>query len=199
MSALEVIQRTTERYRSVGDVVQSDGTLCVVNLKEYGPKAFLHEFYPGLGDRELRKASKEIGNRIPDELRSFYLKMNGFRCYYGAINLFGYVENEANSELKFRPYSLIRANESSRKPRNTIDDYLFIGSYGIDASLVYINTIDGKVYRTPRNGIVPLNSWSGFEDWIATEIPRLNQYYTADGACAMPRDAQLPGSTSDVV
>ncbi|MBP6311240.1 MAG: hypothetical protein KA408_03155 [Flavobacteriales bacterium] len=117
---------------------------------------------------------KQLGKAIPKELGSLYHQFNGISFYHSAINLFGSTTGIKYDDDNRYPFPLVNGNHPLKTPPETTSEILYIGTCGMDASLIYHNAVDGTVHRTSRKKLLPLASWGSIDQWIEMEIKRLD-------------------------
>jgi len=195
MSALEAIRtirETFERRKGIGHISQKNGTQLAGHLPNIAPKAYLHELYAGVTNKMINKLESDLNKKIPPELKSIYYEFNGFSFFHAGINLFGTVVGQQFNLDERLPYSLVNGNLPIKTPPQTTEEILYIGTYGLDSSLVYIDTTTGNVHRTKRNRLDKLASWDSVSHWICVELPRLDAFYAEDVDSIEDKDYQLP-------
>ncbi len=190
--AVRTVLDTFERRRRTGYQLQKNGTQLAGHLPWIAPKAYLHELPSGIKEKAIKRMQLELGRDLPLEIKDLYLQFNGFSMFHGAINLFGSVYDQEFSIDQRLPFSLLNGNYALKVPPETTSNILYIGSYGIDSSLVYHDALTGNVHRTGRLRLEELASWKSISDWICVELPRLEVFYSPDGSFSKPRDGQLP-------
>ncbi len=89
----------------------------------------------------------------------------------------------------WQPFGLETCNIFER-PRDASDKQFFIGGYGEDGSLLYLE--NDKCFRCSRNSIKPLNQWPTFEDMLLGEVVRLSLLFDKAGKRLVGCQTTLP-------
>jgi hypothetical protein len=66
------------------------------------------------------------------------------------------------------------------RPEGATDEMVFFAFYDWDGSLLYVGESDGRVHRTERDAVAPLQSWDSVAEAIHDEFSRLAELF-ADG------------------
>lgn len=199
LDAISTMRATFDRRKGIGHIIQKNGTQLSGHLPNIAPKAYLHALYTGIGDRTIRKLESDLDRKIPSELKLLYSQNNGFNFFHGGINLFGSSYGQTFSMDERLPFSLVNGNFPLKTPPETTKKILYIGTYGLDSSLVYVDTSTGKVHRTKRDRLNKLASWQSISHWICLELARLDAFYSEDVESIVDRDYPLPvGDQSSV-
>lgn len=164
-----------EKYKSGGHVTQRNGTQLAGHLPHLAPKAYLHELPLPATTRAIRRMEKELKKELPEDLIALYKGFNGFSVFHGGLNLFGSTHGNRFSIDERLPFPLVGGNHSLKVPPETTQDILYIGTFGMDASLAYVDLNDGTVHRTTRSELKKLASWDSIADWILIEVLRLDK------------------------
>jgi hypothetical protein len=69
----------------------------------------------------------------------------------------------------------LNSNTQIRRPENSPSNVLYIGSYGMDASLVGYILDTGNIVRVNRHVYTVCAQWPTLSSWIELEVPRIDQ------------------------
>jgi len=152
----------------------------------------MHELPHPIGKRYIRRIEKELSKKLPTDLIELYGAFNGFSLFHGGLNLFGSTYGNTFSIDERLPYPIVGGNHPMKCPMETTSDMLYIGTFGMDASLVFVDLNDGTVHRTGRTELKKLASWESIADWIVIEIQRLERIALEMEPFEPLRDEYLP-------
>jgi hypothetical protein len=178
------------KYKFIGEQRLDDGTILIGRMPHIAPHAWLHNIYPVLNDNEMLLIQKKIGGVIPKSYTNFLiLHSNGISIFNDALSLDGLRKKAGRSiEAAWQPYSIFTPNIVERI-RDAKPHHFFIGGYGWDGSLLYIDANTEKVYRCSRTSIKPLNSWNSFGDMLVSETERIALLFDENG---VEKDEEKP-------
>jgi hypothetical protein len=169
--------------------VLSNGTMLIGNMPSVGPRAYLHQVYPPLGESEIIELSGALQKNIPDDYREFLSMANGINIFSDSLALYGFRHNYSREgDDVYQPYHLDVINNKERI-RDSKETYFYIGSYNYDGSRLYIDITDGKVHRCDRRKSISLNAWANFGEMIEKEVLRIQLLYTPAG---LRKDPSIP-------
>lgn len=192
MIKLKEIYNELKRFSHLGEKITENKSHLIANPYKNKPYFWLIALFSPITDDELLKLKEELF--IPDEYAIFLTKCcNGLDLFLGTLSVFGYRKNMSRipSEAIQQPFSIITTNVKER-PRNSMNEYFFFGSYNWDGSLVYINTIDNHVYLCKRDDATPLYKWNTFETFLESEVKRICSLFNENGEEKVPDSSTLP-------
>lgn len=163
------------RAASFGHEVEPSGTENFGRVPHVAPQAWLHIRFAGATDKNLRYGHY-LGRGIPGAYRDFLKLANGLWLFSGSLALNGV--GGAGS----LPFDLVYHNvDDWERPGDAEPWHFFIGSYSDDASLLYLDEKEGRVHRSERDSVAPLNSWSAFPAMVTAEFKRLEALFDDTG------------------
>jgi len=163
-----------EAVRAAGEASDSGGgTLEIGTAPDRGPSAPLHVLYPAIGDEEIEEGEERLGRAIPGPYAELLKKANGLDAFAESFQLYGIRSHGGRGG---QPSSLLNPNVRER-PDGATDEMFFFAFYDWDGSLLYLDEGDGKVHRTERDAVEPLNEWDSIADAIHSEFFRLAELF----------------------
>jgi len=188
----ERVFATISRAAPLGEKVLADGTRLIGHVPHVAPEAWLHIVFPGLGDEEILRVESEIERPLPAAYRTFLRTTNGLGAFSDALAMYGLRQDYRRSgDASYQPFSIVVPNTIER-PLGVPDAAVFVGGYGWDGSLLYIEAESGRVYRCDRDSGQPLNEWPGFPEVLDEEILRLAAMHDAAGHLVDPSRPTVP-------
>jgi hypothetical protein len=190
--AVKRVVSAAQQWASAGAHVQPDGTRCFGRLPQIGPLAWLYIIYPPLVDTAFPVLEERLGRSIPDQYRSLLTHCNGLNLFADSLSLDGFVLDYDRSSFFRQPYDLATPNLDER-PEDAHENAFFIGGYGWDGSLLYL---DGRVFRSSRESSSPLDSWPTLAEMLTAETDRFEQLVRSAGGPGQVKEA-LPSHGSE--
>ncbi len=186
------ILETLASYESLGTRRLDNGTRLIGHVPHVAPEAWFHQIFAPLDALGIEHLGQELGHEIPAVLADFFLKANGIRIFSGHLYLCGRRSNYSRQgEAAWQPFSILTPNQFER-PRNARPTHLFIGGYGPDGSLLYLDGGDLSVSRCSARSAKPLHHWTGFEAMLESEVQRLSTFFDRDGKLKNPGTRTTP-------
>jgi len=195
MEALNVLDRYFDKQIAAGYTMQKNGTRLSGFLPHLAPLAVLHAIYAPLSQKTISRLQKDLAMSIPTDLKTLYEHCNGFGFYYAAITVFGSVYGQDYDINKRLPFSILNDNNPIRRPMGSPSNVLYMGSYGMDASLVGYVLDTGNIIRVTRYDYKICALWSSLSDWIEAEIPRIDEIAEQHKPFKMLGPEHLPWGT----
>ncbi len=139
-------------------------------------------YIPPLVEKEIYKLEEDMKTKIPEAYKNFLKWSNGMNLFSGSLSLDGLRGlNYREGDQAIQPFNLVTLNTLER-PKDSKDEYLFIGSYNWDGSKLYIDNSSSKVYRCDRYFSQEVkNEWSSFEEMFNSEVIRLSKLFDHEG------------------
>jgi hypothetical protein len=185
---LEIMERATH----LGVRLLENGTRLIGHVPHVAPEAWLHVVFPPLSARHVKQVEKDIGNTLPDSFASFLMRSNGLSLFSSRLSIDGLRWSYARSgDAAWQPFDIITPNILER-PRHSKNSFIFIGGYGSDGSLLYIDNSTFKVYRCSNRSAKPLNDWPNFETMLEEEAKRLSLLFDERGHRIDPTQQTTP-------
>lgn len=157
------------------------------------PEAYLHIIYKPIVDTALLKMmADELA--LPASMIEFLQQQNGARLFSGNFSLFGIASPgqllSRKGILSLLPFDIARENRERRfsyKQR-----FLAVGGYGFDGSTALLDRLEGRVTVVKSGSDQPIMSWTGFEEWLESEITRLSSLFDNVGRLLAEESATVP-------
>lgn len=165
--------RVLDRAREAGLRTLSDGTELVGHVPHVGRDAWLHVIFAGLSDEDLIELESQAGRALNEQHKRIMRAHNGLILFSTAIYLYGLRRSNARTGDAARQPFGIRVPNRSERPRDTPEDWVFIGGYSTDGSQLCVDTVTSRVYRCARDSAVPLNEWLDVVTMLNEEVGRL--------------------------
>jgi len=160
-------------YKKMGFKILQDGTELYSNDKAIAPQAWLHQLFASLTDNEIFQIENILGKRLPNSMIDFYKEMNGFRLFVRKISIDGLRKNiSRNIEAAWQPFSIETVNIKER-PKNAINDIIFIGSLSENGNLIYLNSRKENVSICTVDNAEPIKTWKNLKFFFEDEINRI--------------------------
>lgn len=182
MNYFEEISNLLLQYKHLGEQFLEDGTLLIGKVPEVALNAWLHEIYPPLNHAELLKLENDLERVVPNSYKYYLTSFsNGLNIFNDTLSFYGLRKMEGRSMVKvWQPYSLYTINILERVT-NSKDSFFYIGGYGWDGSLLYIDELTNRVHHCTKDSSKSLNSWDNFETMVVKEVKRLVGIYEKIG------------------
>jgi len=179
-------------YNCLGERHLEDGTLLIGHAPHIAPQAWLHCIYPPLSDKELCDLENELNESMPDSYRLFLKNTNGLNVFNTTFNLYGLRKNYKRDVVSvWQPFDILTPNRLER-PGNAKRNFLFIGSYNWDGSLLYIDRNFGNVHVCNRDDSTSLFQWANFDEMLDSEIKRVVTLFDDKGKTYNEDKSTLP-------
>lgn len=172
----EKILPLLEKSSHLGELKNEMGTRLIGHCPHIAPKAYLHVIYAPLSQAELEEFHSRTGRAVDYQLNNFLHYANGIMIYSGALRVLGYVplQRKSDTDIYNYPSNIIIPNVSARI-KGLSKGAVIVGFYKIDGSYASIEE-DGSVVRFNTKGDGSLiQQWSGFENWLLSEITWLDE------------------------
>lgn len=171
-----------ESYKKLGyKVTETYGTKLYGHLPKNGPDAWLHEVFQPLSLDKIRELEEKINKQFNNEFASFLQTTNGLMLFNGELAIYGYRDSYNRARETRLPYNLITPNTLER-PKDSEEEYLFIGGYSFDGSMIYINLIDNKVFHCSRSESKNIFfEWNSLLSMLKSEFNYLRTYFDKNG------------------
>jgi hypothetical protein len=153
--------------------------------------AYLNIVYKPADPTTLESVSAEM--RIPKPWKEFLATTNGARLFSAYLYIYGVVDPgtllDRSDPFRLPTINLERTNRGLTLDRQ---QYLEIGSYGQDGSLVCLDRERNTVQVFHRGSKTAYASWPSSEEWLNLEVQRLADLFDSRGKLLTDGDATLP-------
>lgn len=169
-----------EKAAVFGERTLSNGTRLLGHVPHVAPQAWFHIIFSPLSVGEIATLERTLGRRVPPVYKDFLMTFgDGLGVFSGSISLDGLQRSTTRSgDDLCVPFPLDIPNVYERL-RNADPNAFFIGGYGQDVSLLYLN--GERVFRCSRKSATPLNTWDSFEEMLVGELNRLSKLFDGSG------------------
>jgi hypothetical protein len=178
-TAIETVLASAKRWTDRGTLVQPDGTRCFGQLPQIGPLAWLYVIYPPLQPAGFSALEERLGRAVHGHYRPLLEYCNGLNLFADSLSLDGLVLELDRSSFTRQPYALVTPNVDER-PDDADPAAFFIGGYGWDGSLLYLDD-SGTVVRCSRESAAPLDTWPSLPEMLTAEVERLEHLVESSG------------------
>lgn len=173
----EKILSPLKKYSSEGDFSTDSGSIAIGHMPSIAPFAYKHIIYPPLGENEISILKSRLHPlNVHQSLLELYRCSNGMHLFLRkGFRVFGYVPLDGdylNDRLRY-PADIMSVNGNTRVKGSHPTD-LTIGWYISDGSYVNLQENGSVVKFMPNNSIDIIHCWSDIDDWLFSEIQRLN-------------------------
>lgn len=180
MAMFEKVEKNLLKASNLGLVKLDTGVTLIGHVPFIAPHAYLHQIFPPLIISEIEGLQRDIGTPIPEIFVKFLLFSNGLKTFSDSFCINGLRKiNVRAGKLARQPYDITTANCEQRHSKAP-KDWLFIGGYGWDGSLLAID-LNGKAFRCDRSKLNILNTWPSFDGMLISEVMRISQLYDSNG------------------
>lgn len=161
----------------------------VCNLPWVAPLAYLHRFFPSVGDEGIASIAVTTGRQPHADFRDLLSIHNGMHLFNGSIAIFGvrHALTRAPEEAIWLPFDLGTPNIDPGALLGR--DEMVIGSIGPDRNALVCRA-DAGIDRMDRETGERLETWASLAEMLLSEATRLAKYYDPDGR-------MVPGQISD--
>ena len=190
-STYEAVREIALRAAAAGHEVLPDGTELVGRVPHVAPQAWLHILFPPLGERELGMLEERLRRAVPADYARWLGFSNGLYLFSGSLSLDGLRTDYSREVGVWQPFALETPNVDER-PADAGDEVFFVGGYGEDGSLLYLDERSGTAHRCSRDSVEPLNSWADFRTMLLDEAERLARLFDERGRRVDPTARTTP-------
>ena len=161
------------------------------------PLAYLHTVFKPASRAALLENAQHLS--LPEYWRTQLSAANGAILYSGAVSIYGVVDTHAlhNRRDLFnrQPFRIVDENHSWPPPdsRNEV----VIGSYYCDGTRAILNIPSGQVSAVPRKSTQVLTQWASTDEWITSELARLQVLHDDSGKLLVGLEETIPGRNSE--
>lgn len=179
-------------YDKIGKKILPDGTILIGMAPHIASEAWLHSFYPPLTDQSIAVIENQLSVKLPDCYTTFLKQTNGLNIFNTTLSFYGLRKNYKRSlEDSWQPFDILTPNLIER-PVGLSTDFLVIGSYDWDGSIVVLNLKSERVFLSKCDVFTPFYEWNNFSEMIEMEIERLSNIFDNNGKQIRPNDSTLP-------
>jgi hypothetical protein len=187
MEYFERLVSKIDAYRVLGFKTLQNGVVLVGHIPHIAPEAYLHTLYPRLSTSEIDTLERIVGSAIPAEFILFLQRTNGADLFLSSLAIHGLRKSYTRSGDDARqPYALELINVQER-PRKAKASYFFVGTYRLDGSLVFMDTVDQQVFHCSKSCGKIRGTWPNFGAMIEAEFDRLAALDIPPGSLLVPR------------
>ncbi|WP_111978706.1 SMI1/KNR4 family protein [Algibacillus agarilyticus] len=181
MKFIEFIRLLKEKYIDSPNITTENGSVLLRNVPDIAPKAYLHSLYAPLDESEIEDLEAQISYALPEELKQFYMTVNGLDFYCGTLYMYGLRKDKARTVLATiqQPFDIAMPNNTSFGYH--ISRAIYIGAYKYDGSVVGYDIDNGKVFRQSKSNKEILNQWADLHEFIYNEYDRLFKLIDVNG------------------
>ncbi len=185
------------RFEAIDDV-EVDLGFYRTRVPSVGASAYLNVIFKP-ADAAVRK-ELEADLLLPSDLVDFYSHWNGARLFFDRLSVYGCLPNphpplNRHDPFAFLPFDLRGVNAELREDLAG-SNLLCIGSYGYDCSRVCVRRDTREVVCGTGDDVGRLRaSWTGFSEWLSSEIPRVAACFDHRGRLLVPAESTLPGTS----
>lgn len=184
MDTLRNVLENINQWESKGIHQCRNGARLVCHLPKVAPKAYLHDVFPALNEKEIYHLENKVEQTFPTWLKNLYRIVNGLNIFSCTIALFGHRKNNERGfeGASCQPFNIVTPNTTERMP-DAPPNAIFIGSYNWDGSLIfcYSDSHNPYIFRTERDSFNPVNKWLSFDEFIGNEYSRISLFFNSDG------------------
>lgn len=181
---IAVADRLKNKYSKIGCNDIEGRAELIGHIPAVAPHAYLFTLYNKLDSGMIAPIQIAMGRTIPTDLRQYLGICNGANYFVNQMAMMGRRESYARTGSEsYQPYCLVSANTDER-PRLLPDEYIVIGYYQYDGSLLCLSAVSGAVVRYDAEALQLMNSWVGLWIMLSMELERLDSMYDEQG-CIM--------------
>ncbi|WBA43985.1 SMI1/KNR4 family protein [Hymenobacter canadensis] len=175
---LQAVYAVTNRAKSFGHRVLSNGTELVGHVPHVAPEAWLHQLFAPLKDAELTAWEQALGGALPPVLRTFYTHHNGLNLFSTSLAIHGLRHSyERTGDAAWQPFHVDDLNRYRRG--GPTPGRLYLAGYNTGPWLS-IDLHTHAVQRTTAEGTV-VHEWAGFDVMLVAEAHRLAECFDEQG------------------
>ncbi len=166
-----------------GEIINEMGTKLIGFAPHIAPKAYINVIYAPLKDAGIVELENRLGRGLPVQYKKFLTCSNGLMIFSGSMRVFGLVPLSRTADIHIYNYpsNVIVPNESARIKGITDSDFV-VGYYAEDGSYAVIDGNGGVFRILPQSNDIDKEKWASFNDWLSSEILRLDKSYTENNA-----------------
>ena len=169
------------KHLKLGFKELDNGTKLIGHIPQLAEMAYLHIIFAPLSNKDIIKLEKSLNTDIPDIYKEFLCLTNGLSVFSESLTLDGYRKDYSRiGDDMWQPFDLDIPNVAERLP-DAEPSFFFIGGYGYDGSLLYIDKKTNIVYRCLDYASNQLNKWDDFENILISEMQRLETHFDEKG------------------
>lgn len=191
-TVLDEVLAIIERARALASHRLDDGTELIGHVPHVAPEAWLHILFPPLPPPGIEQVETEIGRPLGPTFSSMLAMHNGLSLFSDSLYIYGHRSTMSRTGDGERLPGGVRTPNTLERPKDADPSHLFVGGYGSDASRLYIDVRDSRVYRCSRRSAAPLNRWDDFFSMLSSEARRLATLFDAQGRMKVAFDAVPP-------
>ncbi len=186
-----------DKFRSFHDVETAEAFF-KTKAPAIAPEAYLNIIFKAPSSGLVSEISEEL--KLPTPIKDFYKYYNGARLFVNGLAIYGCVPKgtplNRSDRFKILPFDIREVNEELGKKLDATD-FLCIGSYGYDQSLVCIERTTGEITCFVGENISKERMhWQSFNEWLSIEVQRISFLFDPNGNCLVDEINLLPLSTS---
>lgn len=173
---MDYLEKVLENFQEFGKKELSNGSILLAEAKFIAPKAYVHSIFRLRENDNNTEIEKMLGIKLPHDLGQFYSIYNGVNLFNGALSIYGNRNNSIRSveEAQGQPFSI-------RAENRRIKEFLVIGSYNWDGSLIKYDLHSFQINLTSKvSGDIKFR-WDSFKEFLESEIERLKKLHTKEG------------------
>ena len=169
-----------------------NGTRLIGHTPHVAPEAFFHVIFPPLTHKEIDELESSLGRLLPIQLIELYQTTNGLSLFSYSLHIDGLRCNYIRSgDEAWQPFSIMTANLTER-PRDAEPTQVFFGGYKSDGSALMMQPPEDEVFRCERRSSKVLNRWSSFDNFLVSEVRRLEKLFDDSGHSRNPKLPTTP-------
>jgi hypothetical protein len=191
---MQDLYKLLREFEDINDQ-ESETAYFRTNVPSVAPLAYLHIIFKPVPDPVRSERTQAL--QIPRSLADFYRAQNGAILFSGSMSIYGLHQPGQLIERDdvFRILAFNIEDHNSEPPRPSL---LCCGGYSVDGSSVWIDRIDGIIYRYMQHLRAPCNTWRSLEEWIGHEISRLSALFDRRGTNLSDLSFTAPPHDSNV-
>jgi hypothetical protein len=168
------IKKLVIKFENLGVHLSDNGTILIGKAPFLGSEAWLNKIYPTLTAEEIKELEFSLCKELPSEFKYFLTNFsNGLNILSSTLSIYGLRKQLGRSiEASRQPYSILVPNQLER-PINAKENFLFIGGYNWDGSLLYIDSETNKVHCCTQEDATSKICWNSLTEMLTLEIERL--------------------------
>lgn len=157
-------------------------------LKDYGPTIYLNIVFNEQKYRENISFLNQNGVFVPEQLKAFYEKWNGFAFFTHSFEIYGFCDNMDNV---YRPLDLSKMNWMLRAQYKWPDELVSFGTYGVYEFCLKKRDKSSVIYITRRDTCKVVNTFDNFVSLIEFCFSAVDKMYDKEGyKCDTPRNTR---------
>lgn len=158
-----------------------NGSVLLKNVPMVAPMAYFHYIFSPMSEKQVDSLETVMAYPIPEEIRLFFLEMNGLKIFCGTLYINGVRTNsartaEANNQ---QPFDIVLPNSLAHGYH--VPNTIYLGGYKCDGSIVGYNIEDGSIHRQLKTNKEKLNVWPSLPAFLDSEFFRLQALFDQNG------------------